>query len=181
VPAVWYVTNGNDSGSGSLRVAYESAESAGNGQEIIIDEPVTEIELDIPLDSGAMNVTIIEITGENPSARPVIKASIAGAHQFQNHTGNNGVTIILEHLKFEDFGTTGNGGAIKTVAPLYLVNCDFTFTEAEGDGGAIFSEYSIDMEGCAFTFNDAGDDGGRDLLRPGELRRGDHHRELHLQ
>ncbi len=177
MPAVWWVTNGNDSGSGSLRAQYEAAEAAGNGQEIIIADEVSVITLSSPLDSGAMNFTTIEITGEDPSNRPVIKASTEGAHQFLNHSGNNGVTIILEHLKFENFGANvvvengitvnfGHGGVIKTVAPLYLVHCDFLNNVAEGNGGAIFSEYSIAAEDCLFFTNFAGADGGAIYSEP---------------
>ena len=176
VPSVYWVTNGNDSGSGSLRAAYADAVSNGNQGEIIIDDDVSVITLDSELISGAINLTTLEIKTENRHA-VTITSSTNNAYRFINHSGNNGITIILTDLTIDDFGAVvvtsggittdyGHGGAIKTVAPLYLDNCDFTDNTAEGDGGAIYAQYSISMEDCYFYFNTAGDDGGAIYSEP---------------
>jgi predicted outer membrane repeat protein len=182
VPSVYWVTNGNDSGSGSLRAAYADAISNGNQAEIIIEDAVTAITLNSELITGTINLTSLEIKTENRHA-VIISPSTDNAYRFIHHTGNNGVFIYLIDLTITEFGAQvvtsggitldyGHGGAIKTPAPLILDNCDFTENTAEGNGGAIYTEYSIEMEDCYFYFNVAEDDGGAIYSDPEETDAG---------
>ncbi len=167
-PSVWndiLVTSSADSGTGSLRWAYEKATDTQdvdyeNWARITIDDSVGGITLDSELIDGAIVLTILQIVTETPGNTTMITAGDEHQFRFINHTGNNGIEIYLQDLEFFDFGTMGNGGTIKTVAPLTLIGCDFTDSYAGGNGGAIFSENILTIESCHFEENTADGNGG---------------------
>ncbi|MDY3559025.1 hypothetical protein R5W23_006215 [Gemmata sp. JC673] len=160
-PSVYYVTNGNDSGPGSLRAAYEAAIINGNSAELLIDDGVSVITLDSPLvNASAINLTDLTISAED-SDNVYVNASIAHQYRFIDHVGNNGITITLNDISVVGFGSlSGDGGAIKTVAPLHINSCIFEGNSAAGGGGAIFAEYILEANDSEFYYNYAYGDGG---------------------
>ncbi len=182
VPTVmdYFVTNGNDSGAGSLRQAYLDAigfgptPGGGNQARIIIDDAVAGvggIELTSgPVITGAVNLTSLEIVTEG-GVQVLITGT--GGFRFMDHGGNNGISFTFSNLTFGEadvpatsFGAfaglsdTGDGGIIRTVGNLTLNGCVFNDGVAQGSGGAIYTTSGLTLTSCAFVDNTATGSGG---------------------
>jgi predicted outer membrane repeat protein len=153
VPATLHVTNGDDSGPGSLRAALDEM---NNGPlmnqlvEIVIDEGVTDIQLESQLYAyNSAGVVIEGVSEGRVHIHPV--AGSEGAFRFlTSGLGNSGVSTLL-HLAVTDFGTNENGGALLNLGTLTVDDCWFQRNVAGGNGGAIASTgFNLTIEESLF-------------------------------
>lgn len=168
VPAFW-VTNGGDSGPGTLRQAIIDAQGIlADNDEIIIAEEVGAIVLASPLPTLLETHTIrAEFTGAT-AAHVLITPETGLENTFRcMRVTPNGATLTLRNIDFDGFGAvddgtvgSGDGGAISADGPLDLAYCNFTNCTATGNGGAIALGRSLTLDTCVFTGNVATGNGG---------------------
>lgn len=150
------VTNTNDSGTGSLRAAITSANTAGGTNTITFQSGVTGT---ITLTSGTLPAITNNLTIAGPSGSPGI--TIDGNHSVRILQVNTGAT--LQNLTFANASTNGAGGAISNSGALSIVDCTFSGNQAIdssggiGEGGAIYSGVGtiVSITNSTFSGNQA--------------------------
>jgi hypothetical protein len=154
-----YVTNEDDSGTGSLRWAIEQAKLRANST-IIIDSSVKTITLSSSLEipttyspDSPISLTIegngVTITQNSPTGFYLL--FVGEAHI---------ITIRRVHFKGgKSFGFEGSGGAISSGATLTLESCIFSENQAVWCGGALNNFGTMDIKGCTFYGNSVVSDG----------------------
>ncbi|MCL2509973.1 MAG: Ig-like domain repeat protein [Methanomassiliicoccaceae archaeon] len=181
------VTNGADSGSGSLRYALMSA---NDGDTIVFDSSVTTVTLT----SGEIAFSKSNITIDGGGGVIIVNGADNGKPTFRllNNTVPSGTTtpagtLTLIGLTFKNGNVSGTGGGVYSGYPviatncifdsnkstaagagLYinygdskLTNCTFTSNATGSAGGGLYTNNSITLTGCTFTSNDAsGGNGG---------------------
>jgi hypothetical protein len=148
-----YVTNGLDSGDGSLRWAIEQAIERENST-IIIDSSVKTITLTSTLQiapsdpDSPISLTIegngVTITQDSPSEFRLLFVSEAHI-----------ITIRRVHFKGGKSLSDGAGGAIYNKAILTLESCIFSENQVDVSGGAINNCGTMVINGCTFYGNSA--------------------------
>jgi len=145
VPATFWVTNGTDSGPGSLRAAIEATNTGiylDIPNEIVIADNVSTITLTSSLHT--INQSTLVIRPNNMSPSNEVHITPPPFQPFLFHTfrflttglGNQG-RFYLHNLDIRHFGSSTDGGAILHLGTLLEVsNCDFTNNWA-ANGGAI--------------------------------------------
>jgi len=152
------VTNGDDSGAGSLRQAISDAQDGGM---IIIDRNVATIALAASL---SINKSLII---EGNSATITRNASwITEDTTSQLLRFTTSVTVSISRVHFKDGKATSNGAAIfNNGGTVTLESCIFSGNQTSGgssNGGAINSinSSSMGIKGCTFFGNTTGQYGG---------------------
>jgi hypothetical protein len=150
------VSNGLDSGAGSLRQALISA---ADGSRLIFNEGLT-VTLLSPLDGIAKNL-VIEGNGATLTQSGFTPSAIT---QLLRITGGQ---VRISRLHFKGGRTTTYGGAVYTAASgdLTLESCIFSDNRATGStstaqGGAVYAAGNLTVLGCTFYGNSAGTQGG---------------------
>ncbi len=158
------VTNGNDSGAGSLRQAVSDATS---GDTIVFDQSVTTITLT----SGHIVITKnLTISGGNNHVT-ITRSGSTEFRCFEINQTTNDYVVNLSNITFSNFKTPAatSGGAIffRNHGTLNISDCTFSQNHAGngtstttrgGDGGAIYTHYGfLNINNCTFSENYAGD------------------------
>jgi predicted outer membrane repeat protein len=151
------VTNGNDSGSGSLRNAIQAV--CDNGAITFAGDYTVELTSQIEITRGLSidgGTHAITLSGELST-----DTSIDGG--IFKITASDPVTLTA--LTFAD-GTARNGGAIYSTGTLtvsessFIRNAASTTTTTHGYGGAIYSTGALTVNDSAFSSNTAKKAGG---------------------
>jgi hypothetical protein len=149
------VTNGNDSGNGSLRAAIASAQ---NGNTIVFSASVTKVTLT----SGEISFGQADIT-INGGSGVIIERAGTPSFRLLNSTATTG-TLTLKGLTIQngktDSGTANSGGGVHTNGALAAENCTFTGNTTGSTGGAVYSGATASMTNCTFTGNTSTNAGG---------------------
>lgn len=145
------VTNGNDSGAGSLRqtIADACAGStitfAGGVSNVGLTTAELLVNKNLTIDGGA-GVTVARVAG-SPNFRIV---NIAG-----------GRTVAIIGLTISNGNTTGLGGGIFSAGSLTLTNSAVTGNSAGTNfGGGLYTQGPTVIDGCTISGNQAGNGGG---------------------
>jgi predicted outer membrane repeat protein len=169
VPATFWVTNGNDSGAGSLRAALETAATGPYidvPNEVIIDDDVSQILLESQL--YIPNSSTFEIRLETPPTNTTeyvqIRPAFGLEHDFRFATigfGNQG-EYELRGLYVSYFGTTESGGVIDyRGSQLTLRDCLFEYNQSGGNGGVISATgLELTINNCSFGYENHADGHG---------------------
>ena len=148
------VTNGNDSGPGSLRQAILNALS---GDTINFVSSVTAINLT----SGEL---IIEknLTITGPGAdRLTVQRSTNGLDFRIFHISSNTATVSISGITISNGSAIyGSGGGILSLGALTLTDCTISGNQAFGDigrggGGGVLNEAAMIISHCSITNNSA--------------------------
>jgi len=147
------VTNGNDSGSGSLR---EAVERAQDGDRIVFDprefndrenfvflqSNISVIGKSISIDASdiAGGITILGFTDSPPNFGGI----------FQLNTG----VLQARSITFRD-GRANCGGAVSSTngGMFTAINCVFDSNVTQGRGGAVYNQSTCILHNCTFTGN----------------------------
>ena len=153
--SVYSVTNGNDSGPGSLRNAIQNA---ANNSTIYIEDNVNIIELTSRLDISR-NLTI------QGNGATITRASSWTTVNDESQLVINRGTTTISRIHFKNGRATNYGSAIRNIATLNLESCIFsgnqsnpTFTNYGGtiNNGPIFSNAGaaiLNVKACTFFEN----------------------------
>jgi hypothetical protein len=153
------VTNGDNTGAGSLRQAITDVPTNGN-RIIIIDPSVKTITLTSALTvSTAKNFTI---EGNGVTITRAASWTPGSTSQLLN-ISNASTTVSISRVHFKNGRATTNGAAINTNGNLTLESCIFSGNQTTGSsgnaalGGAIYhsgsSGTTIKVRGCTFYGN----------------------------
>ncbi len=145
------VTNGNDSGAGSLRQAIASASPGGSinfdpglsGAAITLTSGQLVVDKRLSIDASALPGGII----------------IRGGGTSRILSVPTGGDLTLRGLTL----ATGNaiaGGAIDNAGTLMIENCTFSGNASRDQGGALTNAGTLTAMDCTFTQNTAGSNGG---------------------
>ncbi|MEP6809672.1 MAG: choice-of-anchor Q domain-containing protein, partial [Chthoniobacterales bacterium] len=164
VPAVFTVTNTNDSGAGSLRAALAAA---GN-DDLINFSSLFNTPQTINLLTALPNITA-SVTIQGPGANLLtVRRDYNAATDFRvfNIPGGvaNGVAISGMTIANGNAGSALLGGGISSLSSLTLTNVHITGNRAGAAGGANLAFADGTFTGCTFsgnrTTNAAGSGGG---------------------
>jgi len=183
--AVYTVTNGNDSGPGSLRTAVEAATSSiGVADTIRFASGVTDIRLtSASLDIGDSARTTIQATGVTIRRATTVDVplfsifvvegnlSLVGGRLTGGH-GSAGLgggallgmgTVKLDGVTIVNNSSSGSGGGVSIAVPtgsLEVNNSTISSNSADGSGGGIFSLSPTTISGSRIGGNFSGSIGG---------------------
>jgi len=158
-PETIFVTNTNDSGSGSLRRAIQDATSFG-GDSVAFAGNVTG---SIVLTSGELQIDkYLNIIGPTATA-----LTISGNHStrvFHISVGYYADPIKLSNLTIANGNTAGPGAGIfnETGTALLLNNCTISGNTSGDSGGGIANNGLIALTNCTVSGNHAVAGGGLD-------------------
>jgi len=143
---IYSVTNGNDSGPGSLRHAIQYA---ATNSTILVESSVGTIKLTKSLSIERKNLTIagngVTIT-RDPSWTTINNGS-----QLLSINNSNPVTISRTHFKD---GRAINGSAIEIYnSSVNLESCIFSENQSTGNGTIFNYEGTLSVKGCTFYGN----------------------------
>lgn len=159
------VTNGDDSGPGSLRQAIADAQ---NGDTILIDINAVaadnENELPVILLNSQLEVSKqLTIKAQVGQQGPII-IDIAPGQRPSRHLLNTGVLTLMD-FTFRNgraaagaLNTDGWGGAIINFGKLHLIEVTFEDNSAALGGGAIYNAAELSAEGLIASGNSVKDD-----------------------
>ena len=164
-PAVFIVTNLNDSGSGSLRAELAASDAHGGSNTIVFHLPAHPLhgENIIALASGALT-TMGNVTITGPGAGKLIVSGEASSGVF-NITGQTGLTTI-SGLSIVDGSNDDAGGGIYCEQSLTLKNVVISGNYATSGGGVDVSGSAgakVSISNSLISGNGAEIDGGLDL------------------
>jgi autotransporter-associated beta strand protein len=154
-PTVFTVTTLQDSGSGSLRQAIASSNSAGGSNQIVFSGLAASGV--IMLTSGALpSITDnLEIAGPGSSVLTVSGNESSGIFVV----GSAGTATITGLSIVQASAGGGSGGGVNNAGNLTLDSCIFSLDSASA-GGAIENSGTLLVTGCTFTSNHATSTGG---------------------
>ncbi len=149
------VTNGNDSGAGSLRQAIIDAKDGGiinfDNVATVYFAGVIIIEKKITITSDAINNTIFQDAS--------VWTDTANKKRFFEIKEN--AELTLNNLTLKDHTGNCSGGAISSRGNLTINNCNFDRNRAYDVGGAIYNiGGSLTINNCSFNNNVAPTNGG---------------------
>jgi hypothetical protein len=154
----------NQSGSGSLRFAVESANilaagSTGSAQQVIQLGPGTytlqsAFGGSLPV-GGSNKPTNLVIQGAG-AGQTIIDASSLGDRVI---SVNPGATLTLEGVTLEN-GSSLDGGAINNQGTLKIQNCELSGNSSPDFGGAIFNDGSLTITNSNLDGNFSSSGGG---------------------
>jgi predicted outer membrane repeat protein len=158
VPSAYYVTNGFDSGPGSLRAAVAGANADPSLDADIYFVGVAGVDL---LSTVTLSTVNMRFHGVGPGEHTMITRDFFAEGAFSL------IAIVPcnspQVYEFTDVDFSGgvgvDGGAIYAPATLNLTDCVFTGNSAER-GGAIYSTFFLTATGCIFAYNTATAGGG---------------------
>ncbi|RDB04270.1 choice-of-anchor Q domain-containing protein, partial [Runella aurantiaca] len=173
------VTNGNDSGSGSLRNQIAAATS---GDVIVFASGVTTVNLTsgeiafgktLTIDGGASGVTINRLSGNfrlfNISSGTVTftRINLTNGNTTDANGGgaiaaSSSVTLNMTNCNITGNNTTGGGAAMVLSGPTTLTNCNIsnnTTTNTVGHAILFYPPGNLTMTGCTIS-NNTGNVGG---------------------
>ena len=151
---IFLVTNGNDSGAGSLRQAISDAP---DGSVIVIDPSVGTITLTARLSFLANQHITIE--GNGTVITRASTFTVNSASQLMNLPWGINATAVIRRVHFKDGRATSNGGAIDNAGNLTLESCIFSGNQNSGTttqdgGGALYARGGdLTVRGCTFYDN----------------------------
>ncbi|NEO84449.1 MAG: DUF4347 domain-containing protein [Spirulina sp. SIO3F2] len=132
--AIFTVTDGGDSGVGTLREAIGFANGAAGADEIRFNG-VTLVDLT----SGELGISDeLTITGGTTN---VTMERNATAPDFRIFNVTGGVTTTFDHLTIRNGKTTGDGGGINSNGKINLTNSTVSGNSSGGFGGGSFSQF----------------------------------------
>jgi predicted outer membrane repeat protein len=165
------VTNGNDTGDGSLREALSSAMAGDHirfatPQTVSLSTPLPNITLNLTIEGNGSVVDSSGLSGRTPvlTVNASVEARISRLHFKDGRGLSNKGTLILESCIFSgNKGTTNmdDGGAIENdgaASSLTVLGCTFTGNGSSGGfGGAIYSQRggTLRLTGNIFQGNTA--------------------------
>ena len=146
----YVVSNGDDSGPGSLRNVIANAAA---GDTIAFSLGVTTITLQSEISFDKPNITI------DGKGIVTITKSAAGNFRLLNSTATSG-TLTLKGLTFSNgLVTGGDGGGVFASGSVTITNCTFIDNKSDRSGGGVYATNAT-MTGCTFAGNTADRDGG---------------------
>lgn len=157
---IFSVTNGNDSGPGSLRQAVlDAAADAGTDQVINISPDVNTI-----ISTTAISWSVaksLTINGWVNNGAPGVTVTITGADQFFTTPATTVMSVTFNDIKVQNANNTKLGGAIGTgnKTTLTVNRCVFQNNAAK-EGGAIAFDYISCISDSSFIGNSSTDLGG---------------------
>jgi hypothetical protein len=151
-PAVFNVTNLNDTGDGSLRKAITNANNSTDAASTINFQSGLQgtITLNTELDHLAKNITI-----NGPVATSVIVQRNTAKPAFTIFTISFGANCGINYLTIED-GSATSGGGISNVGTLTIQNDDIAYNT----GGGIYNNGTLNVSSCSIDWNSTTGDGG---------------------
>jgi fibronectin-binding autotransporter adhesin len=155
-PAVFTVTNSNDSGAGSLRDAVAQANATPGADMITFDPSYFNTPKTIVLSPSPIALTdSAETTIQGPGAG-LLTISGNNAGQVFNVTG----AALLSGLTVSQGKAVQGGGIyVSSTGTLTLANCTISSSSATGNsllpaaGGAIYDQGALTVTGCTFSSN----------------------------
>ncbi len=174
-PSTLTVTNGNDSGAGSLRDAISAAFSGNT----IVFSGVTTVTLtkqeltvnkDLTIDGGNSGVTITRQSGTHGRIFNITAGVTVALNNLAITKGNapllgggilNNGTLTMNNCTVSG-NTASQGGGIQNRFVLTLTNCTLSNNSApKGSGGALFNmSRSATLTNCTISDNSAKENGG---------------------
>jgi predicted outer membrane repeat protein len=171
-PAVFIVTNLNDSGAGSLRAALAAADTHGgkNTIDFHLPAPPTHSENMITLTSGVLTSNgNITITGPGAGKLIINGNANSGIFNIDDGSASTDSPAIISGLTLIN-GKSGDGGAIYSSESLTLVNVTISGNTSTGIAGAVDADpttpgSNVLVKNCLVTGNTAPDNviGGLDI------------------
>ncbi|MDJ1183026.1 Calx-beta domain-containing protein [Roseofilum casamattae] len=151
--AIFHVTNGNDSGAGSLRQAISDANAAAGADEIRFNG-VTAIDLT----SAELAISDeLTITGETTNIT-VERNAAAGDFRIFNVTG--GVATTFDRLTITNGNTTDNGAGINSNGEVNLTNSTVSGNSSDSDGGGVYTTGQVNLTNSTVSGNSSNRYGG---------------------
>ena len=84
--------------------------------------------------------------------------NIAGVRPFTNASGS---ILTFQNISITDGNATGDGGAIRSLGPLTLIDSVISANDSDGNGGGIYvSDTQLTLTSSYILGNDSGDNGG---------------------
>ncbi|MGH7789403.1 MAG: choice-of-anchor Q domain-containing protein [Candidatus Binatia bacterium] len=150
------VTNAEDGGAGSLRIAMGAANLTPGEATIVFDPVFFSTPRTIRL-NGALPTIGEELTIDGPGANLL---TVSGNHQDRVFDLASGVSASLSGLTITEGMTDGAGGGIRSAGPLTLRNVAVVGNHALNGGGVAQSFASGFFGNCTFSGNTADVQGG---------------------
>ena len=151
--AIFTVTNGSDSGAGSLREAIEDANATAGADEIRFNG-VSAIDLM----SGELTITDkLTINGQTTNVR--IERN-AGATDFRIFNVTGGATTTFENVTVANGTTADNGGGILSSGEVNLIGSTVSGNTSGDRGGGINTTGQINLTSSHVSGNSSTDNGG---------------------
>jgi hypothetical protein len=176
VPSTLKVTNGLDSGPGSLRYALAHANS--NGKDTIVFKNVNTINLSRQLDvttgvtikgpgAGYLTITTNYNFGdpwgqtdrafEVNASKPVVISGVSISDNGGSPQGAavfNHSTLTMSNCDLSD-NMADYGGAVYNAGTMTLTNCTLNHDWANYDGGAVYNAGKMTVTGCTLSFDNS--------------------------
>ncbi|MFN8348765.1 MAG: choice-of-anchor Q domain-containing protein [Spirosomataceae bacterium] len=137
------VTNGNDSGAGSLRQAIQNAVAGDN----IIFSGVSTVTL-----TSDQLVIDKDLTIEGGSGVTVTRSTAGGTLQFRIFNINNNATVFLNSLNITNGNHPSQAGGVQNSATLTMNKCIVT-GNTSGQGGGVQNDAAISLINCVLANN----------------------------
>ncbi|MEM6503815.1 MAG: choice-of-anchor Q domain-containing protein, partial [Cyanobacteria bacterium P01_C01_bin.89] len=152
--AEFIVTNGNDSGTGSLRDAIAQANTLPGADEIRFDG----VNI-IDLTTGSLNITdTVTISGQNSH---ITVQRDSGATDFRIFNVTGGVTTTFDNLTIANGQTADSGAGINSDGAITLLNSNVTGNTSGDRGGGLYTRAAmITLTNSTVSNNSATDNGG---------------------
>ncbi|MFO0907148.1 MAG: choice-of-anchor Q domain-containing protein [Isosphaeraceae bacterium] len=149
--ATFTVTNGNDSGAGSLRAALLLADQNGGADTIDFAPSVAQVSLT----SGRLQINS-DLTILGPSSGVTITRT--SANTFGIFRVQGGVTARLEKVIINS-GSDYSGGGVQNAGLLTIVSSTLSGNTGE-TGGAVYNSGVLTLSACTVISNTARSGGG---------------------
>ena len=151
--AIFTVTDGGDTGAGSLRQAISDANGVAGADEIRF----SGVDL-VDLTSGELAISDeLTITGGNDTVTVARNAS-AGDFRIFNVTG--GVTTTFDRLTITNGKTPDRGGGIQSNGAVNLTHSTITGNTSTDRGGGIYTPQAITITDSSISDNTTNQYGG---------------------
>lgn len=160
--AIFTATNGNDTGTGSLRQAISDANGAAGVDEIRFSD-VTLVDLI----SGELQITD-ELTITGGTTNVTVQRN-AGATDFRIFNVTGGVATTFDNLTVTHGQTTGNGAGINSDGEVNLTNSIVSGNTSGDRGGGVYTRQAINLTNSSVSNNSSTDNGGGIYGRNGTI------------